>query len=243
MKLNIKIITDNHCKVVIEDRTEYLKESSNAISKGEFRYSDTTSILVLEHNKIQETETKSLVFKRDRFVDVPIEFDGWFTINYIVLPNREWVERECQKEVGSALGMYELVYFADNNRIYKYFNGTESEVDIKEILEVNPYNTTISIISKDYISICFLQKCYINLCQQIFQNRVSLQCFNNNDIDGELVFKRDLVWMMINVIKYLTEFNQLAEVQRIIETAEGCNGLCSDIIQYNTNKNGGCGCS
>ena len=53
-------------------------------------------------------------------------------------------------------------------------------------------------------------------------------------------FARDLVWMAINVIKYLTECEQLAEVERIIETIKGCNGLCvsSDV----TSKTSGCGC-
>lgn len=46
--------------------------------------------------------------------------------------------------------------------------------------------------------------------------------------------------MAINVIKYLTECEQLAEVERIIETIKGCNGLCvsSDV----TSKTSGCGC-
>ena len=52
-------------------------------------------------------------------------------------------------------------------------------------------------------------------------------CWNKNKIDSELIYKRDLVWMSINVIKYLTECEQLAEVERILETINGCNGLCT----------------
>ena len=46
--------------------------------------------------------------------------------------------------------------------------------------------------------------------------------------------------MLLNVIKYLTECEQLAEVERLIEIAKQCNGLCvpSDI----TSKTSGCGC-
>ena len=47
--------------------------------------------------------------------------------------------------------------------------------------------------------------------------------------------------MAINVIKYLTECEQLYEVERIIESIQGCNGLCP---QSNiSSKVGGCGCS
>lgn len=244
MELNINIITDSHCKVFIEDKTEYLNESSYGVSKGSFKYSDTTSIIVLQYNKIENTVVKTPIYNYhvSDYIEVPIDFDGWFTVNYLVLPNKSWFEREKNKETGSALTLYNIVYFVDNEHIYKYLNGNISEINIEEILEINPTETTISKINQDYISICFLQKCYINLCQQIFENRGFSQCWNKNNVDSELTYKRDLVWMAINVIKYLTEFNQLSEVERIIELINGCNGVCESNSTYQS-KGSGCGCS
>lgn len=244
MELNINIITDAHCKVVIEDRTEYLKESATSTVKGNFKYSDTVSIIVLQHNKTQETVVKAPTYDyhKSQYVDVPIEFDGWFTVNYLVLPNKKWFDSELNKGNGSAIGLYNIVYFVENGHIYKYVNGEIDSASVEEILEINPINTTISKTSEDYVSICFLQKCYINLCQQIFNSRAFSQCWNKNEVDSELIYKRDLVWMAINVIKYLTEFNQLAEVERIIEQLNGCNGLCKSNSTYQY-KNSGCGCS
>lgn len=244
MELNINIITDNHCKVVIEDKTEYLKEASTNTAKGSFRYSDTVSIIVLQHNKTKETVVKppTYDYHEAQYIDVPIGFDGWFTVNYLVLPNRDWFNRELAKSSRSALDLYSIVYFVEDGYIYKYVNGKIDGASIEEVLEINPINTTISKTSKDYVSICFLQKCYVNLCQQIFNDRGFSQCWNKNSIDSELVYKRDLVWMAINVIKYLTEFNQLAEVERIIEQINGCNGLCKSNSAYQS-KSSGCGCS
>lgn len=244
MELNINIITDAHCKVIIEDNTEYLSETSTGISKGGFKYSDTVSVVVLQHNKTQETVVKSPTYDyhTSDYIEVPVGFDGWFTINYIVLPNKDWFDREREKSSGSALGLYDIVYFVDNGYIYKYVNGEIDGASIEEVLEVNPINTTISRTSKDYVSICFLQKCYVNLCQQIFNDRGFSQCWNKNSVDSELVYKRDLVWMAINVIKYLTEFNQLAEVERIIEQIMSCNGLCTNGQTYKS-SNTGCGCN
>lgn len=244
MELNINIITDAHCKVIIEDNTEYLSETSTGISKGGFKYSDTVSVVVLQHNKTQETVVKSPTYDyhTSDYIEVPVGFDGWFTINYIVLPNKAWFDREREKSSGSALGLYDIVYFVDNGYIYKYVNGEIDGASIEEVLEVNPINTTISKTSKGYVSICFLQKCYVNLCQQIFNDRGFSQCWNKNSVDSELVYKRDLVWMAINVIKYLTEFNQLAEVERIIEQINGCNGLCKSNSTYQP-ASSGCGCS
>lgn len=160
---------------------------------------------------------------------------------HLVLPTAEWFNNERNKSGVSAIDLYDLIYFSDGVFIYKYINDTIYQVTINEVLEVNPVNTTISKTNKDYISICFLKKCYINMCQQIFENRAFSKCFDRNKIDSELIYKRDLVLMAINVIKYLTECKQLAEVERIVEILNGCNGLCnsSNII----NSTNGCGCS
>lgn len=243
MELNIKITASDDCKVVIQDYSTYLPENYTSITKGKFKYSDTVSVDILQHNKSTETIYTDIVYTSHNAtspITIPIKFDGWFTIVHMVLPTKEWFEKELSKEEGSIINLYDIVYYSDGTNIYKYIGGVSNETTIDEIIEVNPTNTTISKIEEDYISICFLRKCYINLCQQIFNSRGFSTCWNKNNIDSDLVFKRDLVWMAINVIKYLTECEQLAEAERIIEIIRGCNGLCtsSDV----TSKTSGCGC-
>lgn len=257
MELNINIITDAHCKVIVEDRTEYLDEANTNTLKGQFRYSDTTSIIVLQHNKTTGAVVKTPIFDGHtaKYIEVPIGFDGWFTVNYLVLPTQDWFTQKYRTNP-MALAIYDIVYFTDGSNVYKYIPAKGQSAgdpsttleagvqpsSIEEVLEINPINTTISKTAEDYISICFLQKCYVNLCQQILNDRAFSQCWNKNDVDSELVYKRDLVWMAINVIKYLTEFNQLAEVERIIEQINGCNGLCKSNSTYQSTSSG-CGCS
>lgn len=243
MELSIKITTSDSCKVIVQDLSAYLPEDQTGIVKGKFKYSDTISIDVLQHNKSKETVYTDPVYTLHNTADpvnIPVKFDGWFTVIHLVLPTKDWFDRESSKQEGSAIGLYSIVYYSDGASIYKYVNGQSSETTIDEIIEVNPVDTTVSRTGEDYVSICFLRKCYINLCQQIFNSRGFSPCWNKNDIDSDLVFRRDLVWMAINVIKYLTECEQLAEVERIIETIKGCNGLCvsSDV----TSKTSGCGC-
>lgn len=239
MELNIKITTSDSCKVIIQDESDYLPENYIGTVKGKFKFSETVLIDVLKLNKIQENIVKDYIITRDLINEVPVKFDGWFTVEHIVLPSKEWFEKELLKEEGSAINLYSIVYYSDGQTLYKYINGESWVVPLDEVLEVNPINTTISKISKDYISICFLRKCYINLCNQIFNDRGFSSCWNKNTIDSELIYKRDLAWMAINVIKYLTECEQLYEVERIIETLNGCNGLCPS----NDNITNGCGCS
>lgn len=243
MELSIEVITSDSCKVIVKDLSQYLPEDSSGIVKGKFKFSDTVSIDILQHNKSQESVYRNPVYSLHTSNDpiqIPVTFDGWFTVVHVVLPSKEWVNNELSKEEGSAIGLYDIVYYSDGNSVYKYIGGSTQETTIEEILEINPVNTTISKTQKDYVSICFLRKCYINLCQQIFNSRGFSRCWDRNKIDSDLIYRRDLVWMAINVIKYLTECEQLAEVERIIETINGCNGLCvsSDV----TSKTSGCGC-
>lgn len=244
MELKINITTSDSCKVIIQDNSEYLPESYVGTVKNRFKYSDTVSIDVLQHNKVQETVYRDPTYTphdKNEFVQIPVKFDGWFTVNHIVLPSATWFENEKLKTEGSALGLYDIVYFSDGNNVYKYINNNVTRTTINEVLEINPTNTTISKTDKDYVSICFLRKCYINLCKQIFNDRGFSSCWNKNSVDSELVYKRDLAWMAINVIKYLTECEQLNEVERIIEALQGCNGLCTP--SNVTSKTSGCGCS
>ena len=244
MELNINVTTSDSCKIIVSDISTYLAEDFSGTVKGKFKYSDTVSIDVLQHNKTTETVYRDPIYtKHDTLqpINIPVEFDGWFDVIHLVLPSIEWFNREIDKSEGSALGLYDLVYFSDGIDIYKYLDGNVSQVTINEVLEVNSINTTISKTNRDYVSICFLRKCYINLCQQIFEDRGFSRCWNKNKVDSELIYKRDLVWMAINVIKYLTECEQLAEVERIIETIQGCNGLC--VSSNLTSKTNGCGCS
>lgn len=249
MDLKIKICTDNSCKLIVRDDTGvggtgYLPESSTSTVKGRFKYSDTVSIDVIKHNLSEGPKIYAPVITTHESeiepVVLPIGFDGWFEIYHILLPSEQWFTTELEKPTGSALSLYDIVYYSDGNIFYKYVNGNISVVAIDELVEINIEGTTVSRIYKDYISICFLKKCYISLCEQIFNSRGFNACWNKNDIQSELEFKRDLVLMAINVIKFRTEFNQLAEAQRIIEQIGGCNGLCKS--EYKRIPDSGCGC-
>ena len=242
MELNININTNNNCKceISIEDVSKYLSEDTSNFQKGLFKKSDTISLAILYLNHIKNPNIKSITFNNK----IPIQFDGWFTIYYIVLPSKTWFYNvlNMSSQV-NLLEIYDIVYYSDGSNIYKYNPKTQETnqiSDLSEIIEINPSNTTISITNKDYVSICFLQKCYINLCQQILESKGLNQCYNKNNIDSELIYKRDLVWMGINVIKYMVECNQLYESERIIELLHSCNGICNN---NQNNINNGCGCS
>ena len=244
--LNVKVDTDS-CKITVEDLTSgYIPEDSTFTAKGGFKYSETISIDVLQLNRTTGKQLLRPVYTLHEGplspVTLPITLDGWYKIQHILLPTKDWFNEQLEKGNQSLLSMYDTVYYSDGNKVYKYINGKSTVVDLLELIERNPEDTTMYRYTEEYVSICFLRKCYINLCQQIFNSRAFDKCWNKNKIDSELIFKRDLVWMAINVINYMIEFRQYAEAERLIERLTSCNGLCQSA--YSTyNKSIGCGCN
>ena len=248
MNIDIKVCTSNTCEVIIKDITPtggesgYLPESFTGVATGRFRRSDTVTIDMLILNKTEGQEIQTPRFNTEnKVINIPVKFDGWFNVCRVVLPSKEWFERELNKETGSAIQSYDIVYYSDGKCLYKYIDGNSQEATIREITIRNTEGTTISRVSKNYVSICFLKKCYLSLCQQIFNSRGFSKCWNRSQIESDLVFRRDLVWTAINVIKYRVEFNQLKEAQRVIEQIGGCNGLCKS--EFRQTSNHGCGCA
>ena len=169
MELNIKICTTNSCKITVTDlASDYQSEDNSNSNYGKFRYSDTVSIDVLQLETTEKSKLQSPVFtvRTNKIVPVvlPVSFDGWFKVQHIVLPSKDWFDRELEKGSVSILGLYQGVYYSDGSKIYKYYNGESNTVPLQEVVERNTENTTISRCNDDYVSICFLVKCYINLC-------------------------------------------------------------------------------
>lgn len=248
MNLKINICTNHSCKVIVkESMGEYLPEDSAVAVKNRFKFSDTVSIDLLQHNKYSGAELQNPIIstrESDTYdVELPVNFDGWFTVLHLVIPSKNWFIKELEKELGSTLELYDCVYYSDGNSIYKYINGESYLTDINELVNRNIENTTISKTCENYVSICFLNKCYISLCQKILNDRAikyCSECTNKNDVDSDLIFRRDYIWMALNTIRYLVQFEQLAEAERIIEKISGCNGLCKS--EWNSITTNGCGC-
>lgn len=247
---NLTIKTCDDCSIILEENLEdYASESSSDVLFRNFKYSDTISIDLIIHDKLKESEvTKSIVYtKHDTLnpIKVRVPVDGTFSIVHIVLPSKEWYLRQLTNN-SQVKSQYQYLYYSDGKKIYQGFlepSKDSIEIPIDVIVDFNDNlitKSTIFKISKKYVSICFLRKCYVNLCQQIFDSRTNTSC-NNKNINEDLIYRRDFVWMAINVIKYLTEMEQLQEVERIVEILLGCNGIC----QFNNNLkiNGNCGCS
>ena len=241
--MELKINTDiNKNQIIVTDvSTTYLEEDDPSFSLNCFRKSDTQSIVIASINKLKGEEVATSTIGNI----INIDRDGWLTIYYLVLPTKEWFIRASK--ASNILDLYDIVYYVSKGNVYWYQSNTQEFGQVHQLQELIDLaqlpnvKTTLSYAKADRVSIFNLEKCYINLCQQIFESRGFSQCYNKNNIDSELIYKRDLVWMAINVIKYLAECNQPYEVERIIELLYSCNGVCGDKKVRSNGK--GCGCS
>ena len=160
---------------------------------------------------------KDTIIKEDK--DTPVQFylpkDGLYLIRKASVPTSE-----------------------SNSYYYKdgIFYHNLTEISLEELLEINPEVSNIEIEDFFYFSTCNLKKCFISVCQEIFKNTSSICKTNINN--HELIYKRDLIWSIINVIKYMVDLEQFEEAERLLEEAMACNGLCPQ----NTNNDCGCGC-
>ena len=231
-------LNQNKNKVSIIDKSQYMPEGDDYIVNTNFKLkkSDSAPITLLFANSYSDkSQYQTASFDRQ----IPVNFDSWYTVYYIVLPTKNWV---YQNQVIADL--FSLVFYIENNKIYRYSKqGVDEELlDYSELIryaDLPDCKPNISITSQDFMSICFLQKCYVNLCQQIFKDKNFIKC--SNKVDHSLSHTRDLVWMALNVIKYMVEMNQLFEAQRILETIYSCNGICKNGNSKFYESN--CGCS
>lgn len=246
MDLKVNVVAKGNTLTILDNGTDYLPEDSN-LSFNRFKKIHCDSILLIETHKSTDPLDEITISDYTFEDTISVNKDGWVTIWYVVLPNKRWIDLKEKATTGRIQDSDKWYYFIDNNKVYAYYKGDIQEVEDIKIIISDLTPPTTSITTKEYVNISNLYDCYINFCQQLLQDRGFSKCWSKNKVDSELVYKRDLVWMAINVIDYLVDRNNkpnqtLAEAQRIIELIHSCTGVCPE--QGNNTKSGyGCGCS
>lgn len=212
--------------------------------QGVFRYTDTVSINMLEalnsneevigmtydihEHQAEDIEDKSiLTFTRD----------GVYRIHHIVLPTLDWFN-EC-RELGFDLSGYKEIYLYADGNVYKYQDGNFINFPIDQIPFINQCIPSTLVYDLQYtFSSQQLQECYYKNCREYFDN-ICNRCTE----DSQYVRNRDIIWMAINIIRYLLDLGRLFEAQKIVEKMHKCTGLCYNTKTNITSTNVGCGCS
>lgn len=136
---------------------------------------------------------------------------------------------------------FKIVYY-DNGKFYKFISEEETEeITNEEVVSIAENDqSNLYFEQQRYFSICSLMNCYINICKEIFNNRISpKRCFDYK-IDPQLTYKRDLIWSAINAIHYYVDSveeddNTYAQAENLLNTFLSCD-MCGKYTKED------CGC-
>lgn len=200
-----------NCDKIIHD------ENCNIIVQ-EDNYDDNYAfVYILQLN--QTTGITNQIFiktSEEEPVIFDIGLDGFYTLVTLKVP------KDSQAE-----------YYYNNNNFY--CNGTK--IELQELIRLSSTTSEIKVTYDYYFQTCNLKKCFIDICYQIFDTP---SICDNSKVDSSLIYKRDLIWSALNVIRYMSEMGQYEEAERLLERIMGCNGLCNN--KCHSSRNSKCGC-
>lgn len=255
-----KICKNGACGITIsgleKDNDEYLSEDEEIIvSTRNYAYSQTVTLNVVSSIKSDSKETIQgfdIVLHDIDCIDestMELPIDGLYEVTHIIIPNEAWLQYVLERDK-SALDAYNLIYYYDrtSNSFMKYIDESSISVSVDEILQVNALpptdvrekTTTIIRGDKNTFCMCYLNECFYNLCKGLL-GELPGRCRNKLDDLKLQIYNRDIIWMAINVIKYLIEMAQYYEAQRILEEVTQCGNICKTTNSI-TGGNG-CGCT
>lgn len=242
MRLSTCIYTVGDGSVYIQETTEegqYLPEGSGLTAKNRFIYSDTASVDIFKLNStsgIDYTEAVIVDRSEPKNARLMLDKDGWFTSIHIVIPKKDWVYKELDKQ-GSIIYTYDVVYFTDGDSIYTCTKGIIENSSIMEMINETRTNTTISRVDSDYVSIKYLNDKSDQLYMRLFEARM----YNGGcRIDA---CEANRLNSVINLIKHYVRLGQLAEAERVIEKANFFKPVDKSAFDQNTlSLNNRCNC-
>ena len=246
MKPLFRICKNGACGLSITglEKEDHQYSSTLTDDYGVFRYTDTVSITVITPVDYKENEGDYIWEVKEHLdtdiTDVTVmQFpqDGLHKITRLVLPTLQWLQ-EFTNAGFDPYSIYDYIYVYDKGAIYKVFENTMTQVSLLEPISLNPTMCSTAFYDSQYtFCTCRLQECFYGHAQD-YLNNVCSRCSE----DKESIRNRDIIWITMNTIQYLLDLGRYFEAQKILETINGCTGLCTN---NNKTKIGGsdCGCS
>lgn len=183
-----------------------------------FSLADIKILPILTQHKSQIEDNNIIV--DSNIVDIPK--DGYYTLTYLIIPKEEYVDKLLKLDENLISLFTDIFYYKDNS----IFNKKEQqEVDINTFIERNLEGTNVLRYSKDFCSVFFLQKCYYNLCMKLLKNN---DCTTCNYESTDLSYYRDIMFMGLQTIRYLSLKGRFMEAQNIVERFQNCSNICNN---------------
>lgn len=224
--------------------------ASNAINSEYLRVNDITIVDFVTYNRLSDPETvpfiypvNSLAEYRRYALDYKAERDGWYTISHLIVPKLSWFIQINKAYVEDG------TYYFYNQDNATFVRAIKSGEDIAYTSNIDPYLVYVAIdnpttigVEEDIFIIGRLEACFEEKIKAILYGKLYTRCQTPNDRDT--IFRdRDMVWMTLELLKYLIRYCKYSEAQRILEMVDSCNGFCNNTKYRDGYKfNKGCNC-
>ena len=263
MIANFSVCKKGNCGITVTG--EETNVTTDVFGFRDYLYSECATIDVLikldsnDTPTLKEDLTQISVHTSTSVDALDIEFpeDGLFQVSHIVIPTQVWLNKWSPS---FQIDLYSGVYYYDSTTSkYMQYNvktGTKTEITLNDLLSADYSIPTSSTSDGSIITVsgtnvvrgdkyvfctCNLMECFYKLAKGLLTTFCN-KCVDKLENNKTAIQNRDLVWMAINVIKYLIGFGQYFEAQRILESITQCgNTICESL----STKSGGnsCGCS
>lgn len=192
-----------------------------------FSLSDIKIIPILTQHKSQTEDNNTII--DSNIVDIPK--DGYYTLTYLVIPKEEYVNKLLELDE-NLISLFTDIFYYKNNSVFN--KKEQQEVDVNTFIERNLKGTNVLRYSKDFCSVFFLQKCYYNLCIKLLKNN---DCTTCNYESTDLSYYRDIMFMGLQTIRYLSLKGRFMEAQNIVERFQSCSNICNNTYNENCRCN------
>lgn len=251
MNSEFKICKSGNCGVTITglelDNGSYLDESSVLTSFRTYKYSESITMNALSSINLEEVETLVKYENKDHSL-FPIDDstfimpkDGLYALFHLIIPTKTWLDNVLAKNPDD-LKMYDTIIYFDvtDETYYKYIDSiTKEVVTVSELLNLTDITkSTVVLGVKNTFNLCYLNECFYKINKMILDT-LPKKCKTDISVE-DFSFKRDILWMAINTIKYAIETQQLFEALRILENVNNCHSICDSLRTYKYNS---CGCN
>ena len=129
-----------------------------------------------------------------------------------------------------------VIFYTDGTAIYHVISGVGVPITFLEFLTEDISTFTGLVLNTSFISTCFINQCYSKMMSMLLAS-------DTGACDGSLadvVNTRDFLYMTLETIKYLKEFNNITQIQKLLEATNICGGLCAQVANVSSSN---CGCN
>lgn len=267
MNINFELIAEPECGIAVDSSSTEYATGTDIYTKGNFSKDQCVVLNVLHKADPQPKEgcqkskytyeIQGDVITECAFLNHndPTEVthhkfkdgDGLYYIDHFIIPTTEWFNTTYQAMHEYYTGIYcydeatgALVFYDASNADPIIVTEPIHEVmlDLFYDTDGNELYHDISVLHTRSLTLCTcgLHECYYHLAMQLLGSLGPCDM----KVDSDLIYKRDMVWMGINVIDYLLDKGDPYTASGILRKLEECNGVCSKFLGHKPFKDCGC---